>query len=279
MQGGGLIGEERWGAIAGLVEGKTAQQCAVRYKELREKIMQVAKEVQGGGAGAGRGGAGGKKVEGKIVMQTFKFEVEVPKEEAPKGRGGDDGESSRSSRAGSEHSSEYDEDEGGDEDCEFSPLPEGSNQGACQVKLNDLMLLGAGAGQALVAHVQCACSRCGECYAMTLGRGGEEEGVECKRCNRTLSMALHCDVLHAEAGGSCLGWVELRGCKVVDLLRVMLLASCEGCGAGVRLANVVRGARRESNCPSCHAAVSAGFGTLSLVHPQEEARPRPPKTK
>lgn len=52
------------------------------------------------------------------------------------------------------------------------------------------------------------------------------------------------------------GWVQVHGGKLVDLLRMQALAACGECGAGIRLVNLVRGARREANCTSCHAAVS-----------------------
>ena len=225
-QGGILSGEERWTAIAAMVPGKTARQCAERYRELREKILAVAKEAPAAAAGgAGKGGVK-KRDEGRINVQTIKFEVEVEKEEVQQEV------ATSNSDDNDDDDDDDDDDDGGGEEMEFQPLPEGASVGACQVKLNDLMLLGAGAAQALVASVQCACSRCGECYAMSLARGGEEEELECKRCKRPLTMALHSDMLHSEVGGSCMGWIEVRGCKVVDVLRLMLLASCQACSNG-----------------------------------------------
>lgn len=66
------------------------------------------------------------------------------------------------------------------------------------------------------------------------------------------------------------GWVQVHGGKLVDLLRMQALAACGECGAGIRLVNLVRGARREANCTSCHAAVS-GEG-LDCAHTQKKGR-------
>ncbi|EDQ86295.1 uncharacterized protein MONBRDRAFT_28460 [Monosiga brevicollis MX1] len=143
-----------------------------------------------------------------------------------------------------------------DEDAELEPLEIELNPAprGTRLELEHNVWWNMGTAQTHELGVLVACERCSLAVEVTLSGRFTPQNRLAKRCSKCKT------ILRAEfrpqlifEGNNLLGYIDTDACRILDVLKLRLLATCLKCNEDVLFAkSAVRGQRVEANCHHCH---------------------------
>eukprot|EP00039_Didymoeca_costata_P011389 m.159863 g.159863 ORF g.159863 m.159863 type:complete len:637 (+) comp15159_c0_seq14:255-2165(+) len=227
-----LSSEERWEKIAGRIPGRTAEECLTRIKYTREQEERERQELlRYADTNVDHDSTPQESNDYRRWLTKYANEDDISDD--------DDNDDDNESVLSDSQREKV--------DIELDPVQKGT-----RFDLGGTMLWNVGTVRPHLIKVVVSCMRCQLQRTMELSGLYTDQSslrVRCGKCTSNMAASVRPVLLHETSSTLC--YFDSEDCNVVDVLDVMTVSSCIGCGDDYNMAPMKRNFRVEKGCNNC----------------------------